>query len=138
MEGSSRQPDHGRRLLTHVIDERARNGHHRPYASIPISKNAEDGFRDVSYPTFANAINRCALWLNAGVGHSTRFEKLAYMGPNDLRYPILCIAANKIGYVVSRVSSQRYRSVADSIADVLSFPEEQLGCAHVVVRRKRH
>ena len=90
-------PDYGRRLLPHLIDERARNSHERPYASVSVSKDPKDGFRDISYEQFANAINRCAQWLLDQIGHSQTFEILAYMGPQDLRYQVLVIAAIKTG-----------------------------------------
>ena len=96
-----RAPDYGRRLLPHLIDERARNNHSRPYASIPVSKEPKDGFRDISYAQFANAINRCARWLLDHVGKSGSFDTLAYMGPQDLRYQMIVISAIKTGHVVS-------------------------------------
>ncbi len=103
--GIARKPvaktDYGRRLLPHLIDERARNHHSRPYASVPISKEPRDGFREISYIQFANAINRCARWILDQVGRSGSFEALAYMGPQDLRYQIIVIAAIKTGRVVS-------------------------------------
>jgi acyl-CoA synthetase (AMP-forming)/AMP-acid ligase II len=94
-------PDYGRRLLLTVIDERAQHGHHRPYASIPVSSDLSDGFRDVTYRMFANAINRCALWLKEQVGTSNDFETLVYIGSSDLRYQILCMAAVKARHLVS-------------------------------------
>ena len=96
----SGRPDYGRRLLGAVIDQRALDNHQRPYASIPISTDPSDGFRDISYRVFANAINRCALWMMHHIGLSHNFENLAYLGPNDLRYVILCMAAVKTGRVV--------------------------------------
>ena len=96
----SHPPDYGRRLLMTTIDERARANYARPFASIPVSENAADGFRDISYRRFANAINRCAYWIAEFVGVSQCFETLTYLGPNDLRYQILCMAAAKTGHVV--------------------------------------
>lgn len=93
-------PDYGRRLLPHLIDERARNNHARPYASIPFTKEPREGFREISYKEFGNAINRCARWLLGQIGPSKTFDALAYMGPQDLRYQIIVIAAIKAGYVV--------------------------------------
>lgn len=98
------KPDYGQRLLPHVIDERARNRHSRAYASIPLTNDPRDGFWDVSYAVFANAINRCAIWLRKEIGTSSSFETLVYIGPQDLRYQILCIAAIKTGHVVSLLS----------------------------------
>lgn len=91
---------YGQRLLSAVIDERARNNHERPFASVPLTADVRDGLRDVSYRAFANAINRCARWLASNLGASTTFENLAYMGPSDMRYFILAMAAVKSGHVV--------------------------------------
>lgn len=104
MESDTRQDGkirYGQRLLPTLIDERAQAGHARPFASIPISNNVEDGFRDISYATFANAINRCAHWLIGSLGRpQTQDATLTYIGPHDFRYQILIVAANKAGYVV--------------------------------------
>ena len=96
-------PQYGRRLLSAVIDERAEAGHRRPYASIPRSKDAKDGFQDISYRVFANAINRCALWIKEKIGTSSNFEPLVYLGYSDLRYQIICMAAVKSGHIVSEL-----------------------------------
>lgn len=91
----------GRRLLSRVIDERAVSGHLRPFASIPLTNNAKDGYRDISYAVFANAINRLSSWIDDTMGTPTRqFEPIVYVAGSDLRYHILCMAAVKAGYVV--------------------------------------
>ncbi|MCJ1395312.1 hypothetical protein MMC18_008196 [Xylographa bjoerkii] len=41
----------------------------------------------------ANAVNKIAYWLEQNFGASTVFETLAYMGPSDLRYAIVFLAA---------------------------------------------
>lgn len=92
--------DHGRTLLSTVIDQRAEANHQRPFASIPISNDVHNGFKDISYKIFANAINRCALWIKQQLGLSSDFETLVYLGANDLRYLLLCMAAVKTGHVV--------------------------------------
>ncbi|MCJ1280743.1 hypothetical protein MMC26_000060 [Xylographa opegraphella] len=46
----------------------------------------------------ANAVNRCAYWVEQKLGASSVFETLAYMGPSDLRYAIVFLAAVKCGY----------------------------------------
>lgn len=91
---------YGRRLLPTVIDERARDGHARPFASIPLGRTAEDGYRDVSYRVFANAVNTCSAWLVDRLGSSEAPKTLAYLGPSDLRYQILAVSAAKTGHVV--------------------------------------
>jgi acyl-CoA synthetase (AMP-forming)/AMP-acid ligase II len=93
-------PPFGYRLLPQIIDERADARHKRPVAAIPRSQNIEDGFYSVSYWTLANAINRCAHWLEQSLGRPQTTEVLAYLATPDLRYQILAMAAAKLGYVV--------------------------------------
>lgn len=99
--GQIGQIPYGERPLINVIDERARTGWNRPYASIPRNGQPEEGYEDVSYSRFANAINRCVHWLHSEVGTSNTYEPLAYMGPMDLRYQVLAMAATKAGFSVS-------------------------------------
>nr|ASK38699.1 putative nonribosomal peptide synthetase-like protein [Paecilomyces divaricatus] len=91
-------PEYGKRFLPHMIDERAASGHSRPYAYIARSPHPQDGFEEVSYARLANAINRASWWvvneLTPLTGENGVF---AYMGPNDLRYLILSVAAIKTG-----------------------------------------
>lgn len=101
----------GRRLLTTLIDDRARRGHTRPYASIPISSDPSHGYRDISYQKYARAIDRCAWWIKAKMPPSTIFEPLMYLGVFDLRYQILAMAAVKTGHVVSMLDQNPYLSI---------------------------
>lgn len=100
-DDQSSSPDCGRRLLNHLIDERAAAGHRRPFASIPITNRVAGGYRDISYLDYANAINRLAQWLFDHVGPPDReFEPIVYVAAGDLRYHVLSMAAVKVGYVV--------------------------------------
>ena len=92
--------NYGRRLIPHLIDERAQNGWGQPFTSISRSLNPSDGFRDISISQFANAVNHCAWWMQEALGKSQDAETIAYTGPSDIRYGILTIAAQKAGYKV--------------------------------------
>ncbi|KAI9836987.1 MAG: hypothetical protein M1819_000636 [Sarea resinae] len=93
--------DFGKRLVPRVVDEVATQHPHRAYASIPKSSNLQDGYRDISYAVFANAINRVAWWLDSTLGKGTSgLPTITYLGPPDLRYFVLAIAAAKVGYKV--------------------------------------
>ena len=95
-------PNCGKRLLPHLVDERAASGHERAFASIPRTKSARDGYIDISYATLANAVNRLALWILEHVGSPRRpCETLVYLAPSDLRYQIIALAAAKTGFIVS-------------------------------------
>jgi len=100
----------GQRLIYDIIDQRARDDHSRPYAAIPRTTNISDGFQDISWKVFANAINRCAAWMEARLGVSTSFQAVAYLGPLDLRYQILAVAAGKTGHAVSNLYRMRLDS----------------------------
>lgn len=93
------EPAYGKRLLPVLIDQYAHETPPRTYASIPI--DAEDisrGFRDISYAEFAQAINRAASWLDEHLPPAREpFETIAYVGPKDLVYPVLAVAAIKVG-----------------------------------------
>jgi thioester reductase-like protein len=68
------------------------------YAEYPRSPTSYDeGFRPITYRAFANAINGNAWWLTKTLGRGNG-EPLAYIGPNDLRYPALVLGAVKAGY----------------------------------------
>ena len=83
-----------------VVEEHATTNHPRTYASIPINHSNVYAGRDISYRQFANAINRCTHWLRSQIGLESTEIPLAYVGPSDLRYQILSLAAAKSGHVV--------------------------------------
>lgn len=118
--------DAGRRLLPTVIDELARTRPERAFSSIPLSLDPRDGCRDVNYREFANAINRCAWWVQHEIGRGRNFETIAYMGPTDIRYAIICIAAIKTGYTVGN-KQQRATPLKTNIrcSDLLFLTEKQ-------------
>ena len=90
-------------LLPNIVDRLAGVIPEAPYAEYPISPTSyDDGFQVVTYKDFANAINELAHELHNSLGLSECFQVLAYVGPNDLRYTALVLAAIKAGYVVSR------------------------------------
>jgi hypothetical protein len=131
----------GRRLLTTVIDERARRHHGQPYASIPVSASPSDGYRDITYAHFAKAIDKCAWWIKSQLSTSDRFEPLIYLGAFDLRYQILAMAAVKTGHVVSWSASIRLSrfSLTSWSKDVLHIASKQPGSSSVSDRRRsRH
>ena len=95
----------GRRLIPTIIDNHAKRHPNKVYAHIPEdSEILSKGFRKVTYAMLANAINKAAWWLEDQLGPSNgTFETVAYVGPKDLVYPILVVAAIKCGRKVSSV-----------------------------------
>ena len=93
------QSTYDRRLIPHVIDEVARVDPGKVFASIPISTDIPDGFRDITYIKIAQAIDRVALWLEINLGRG-QDQPLAYLASSDLRFVLLAVAAVKVGYKV--------------------------------------
>ena len=93
--------DCGRRLIPAIVDQIASSDPQKPFISIPRSLNLQDGFADISYKAFADAVNKCSWWLEKELGRSKTLAPIFYIGPLDLRYLIVLLAAVKTGHVVS-------------------------------------
>lgn len=88
----------GRRLLAATIDHIAENEPNRSWVSVPVNEDLSHGFKDISFKQFAEAINRAAWWLEQTLGvNNGNFETFAYAGEKDVRFPILAVAAIKVG-----------------------------------------
>ncbi|KAL9094874.1 MAG: hypothetical protein Q9165_002823 [Trypethelium subeluteriae] len=88
-------------LLPNHVDRLARETPQALYAEYPVSPlNYDEGYRQITYRDYANAINGAAWWLSDVLGQSKEHEVLAYIGPNDIRYTVLALAALKAGYVL--------------------------------------
>ena len=94
--------EHGKRILTAVIEQRAKDGASEPWLSVPVDEtNLSIGYKDLTFWQLNNASNRAAHWLSENLPTGEPFQCLAYAGPKDLRYPILAVAAAKAQKVVS-------------------------------------
>ncbi|CAD6582894.1 MAG: hypothetical protein ASARMPRED_001098 [Alectoria sarmentosa] len=86
-------------LVPHLVDKRAALTPDTVYSEYPVSTlTYDEGYRKITYRDFANAINGAARWLVDTLGPGKDFETLAYIGPNDIRYPALILGAVKAGY----------------------------------------
>lgn len=102
VDAADAPPNCGRRLIPSAIDHIAGVNPSKVFGSLPISNtNLEEGFKDLTFGQIANAISGVAWWLEKEIGRSDRFETLAYLAPNDFRYPIFAVAAVKARYKVS-------------------------------------
>lgn len=90
----------GQRLLPHVIDYYAHHEPDRVFASIFKSDGVDSGFEDITVKTVANAVNYMAWWLSKNTKSGSKRRTLAYIGPSDLRYTILFLAAIKCRWKV--------------------------------------
>lgn len=78
---ASAPADVGQRLLHVTIDKIAAETPDRTWASIPKSTNLSDGYRDVSFAMFANAINCFSWFLKSNLGPDLGgFKTVAYIG----------------------------------------------------------
>jgi acyl-CoA synthetase (AMP-forming)/AMP-acid ligase II len=123
--------DERSQLLPHIVDHYARVKPDAIYAEYPVlPRTYEDGYRPITFKAFANAINGIAHWLVDQLGHGNG-EILAYLGPNDLRYPALVLGAIKAGYCVSGLRCLPRRTVElTKILDVSYLAAEQRCCAY--------
>lgn len=90
----------GQRLLPQVVDEYARTDPSRLYASIPHhATDVSGGFHDVTMAKLAAVVNRLAWWIQSLVG-TGGLDAVAYIGPSDIRYAAMFLAAVKCKYKV--------------------------------------
>ena len=100
-EASHKQSaQYGARLMPFVLDKWARDEPDRLYALVPQSARIIDGFDEVTMRQMAHAVDTTASWLIETFGNCKDFQTLAYIGPSDLRYPVLTLAAMKTGWKV--------------------------------------
>ncbi|KAJ5630280.1 uncharacterized protein N7484_010380 [Penicillium longicatenatum] len=88
--------EHGKRILTSVIEQRAKGGASESWMSVPVDEtNLSLGYKDLTFWQLNNAANHAAHWLSDNLPTGEPFQCFAYTGPKDLRYPILAVAAAK-------------------------------------------
>lgn len=105
-------PAYGQRNFVDLIDERALNEPSRLVLSLPRSaSDASQGWEDLSYKDYANAINRWAHWMvkTAGQAKEGEYPTVAYIGPNDVRYFVALTGAVKAGYKVCEPNQALWR-----------------------------
>lgn len=88
------------RLLPSVIDDLAARKPDKVFCSLSRSPDPKDGLFNVTYGSFAGAIDNLAKFLNSHVLDGIPFETIAYIGPVDLRHQVLFCASMKVGAVV--------------------------------------
>ncbi|GLA90361.1 putative NRPS-like protein biosynthetic cluster [Aspergillus tubingensis] len=117
-------------LLPNIFDYYAQVKPDAIYAEYPVNPMTyEEGYRPITYKALANAINGVAGWLTKTLGPGTG-ETLAYLGPNDLRYPALVLGAVKAGYCMFLTSPRN-----SAVAHQSLFTK--LGCATLLAPSPR-
>ena len=93
-------------LLPSLIDKRARETPDRLFCGIFQSLDV-DSLLKITYGKYANAINRVAWWIKENLGEGQGHPVIAYLGPPDILYNILSLAACKVGHQVSQHGPKR-------------------------------
>lgn len=112
---SAAPPDCGRRIIPKIIDDIASSDAQRTLITVCKSSRIEDGFVNISYSTFARAVNRFSWWMKSELGRGKTSKTVLYFGPLDYRYYIVLLAATKTGHVVSLPSMVLLDTYADQL-----------------------
>ena len=68
---------------------------------FPTGSNFTSELRDVTYRDYSRAIDKAAWWLERTLGgKGSNFPTVSYIGPTDLRYTVLSVAAMKASYKI--------------------------------------
>ncbi|KAI1119334.1 hypothetical protein F5Y14DRAFT_457645 [Nemania sp. NC0429] len=119
----------GKRLLPQVVDWYARYDPDKIYASIPRSGiDLSRGFQEITMSKLAAIVNRLAWWLDEILGEGT-LESIGYVGPADIRYAAIFLAATKCRYKTLFISprnqmSQNARMVLQAGCCAVLYGEE--------------
>jgi acyl-CoA synthetase (AMP-forming)/AMP-acid ligase II len=95
-------PDYGRRLLLEVLEDKSVQEPDVPWIKVPRTSDLSSGWEDITYGQAAKAVDFTAHKIVELCGHAQpdKFPVIAYIGPNDVRYHIMMLAAGKAGYQV--------------------------------------
>lgn len=74
-------PNYGQRLIPSLVDELAQTDPDYVFALLPKSSNLADGLQKVTISAFARAVDEVAWRIDHGLGKSTNFDTIAYIGP---------------------------------------------------------
>lgn len=94
-------------LLPHNLFNIAEKYPQTTYAEFPRNPlNINEGYRPITFAEVANAVHAVAWWIEQNMGKledvdKVRKETLVYIGPNDIRYAVLCLGSVMCGYKVN-------------------------------------
>ncbi|KIX96004.1 uncharacterized protein Z520_08259 [Fonsecaea multimorphosa CBS 102226] len=87
------------RTLPQVLEKRAKTVPHGLFAKVPLSPTSySSGFRAATNLEVSNAVDEVAWLIEKELGRPKDFPTIAYLGPADLRYSIVVMAAMKTGH----------------------------------------
>ena len=89
-----------KRLLSEIVESRAVAQPQAIFAKVPKNNAYANGYRNVTNSSLLTAIDHVAALITSKFGPSKNFERIAYLGLNDLRYTIVLLAGIKTGYTM--------------------------------------
>ena len=89
-----------KRLLSEIVESRAAAQPQAIFAKVPRNNAYANGYRAVTNSSLLTAIDHVAALITSTFGPSKNFERIAYLGLNDLRYTIVLLAGIKTGYTM--------------------------------------
>ncbi|KAK3319499.1 hypothetical protein B0T19DRAFT_268473 [Cercophora scortea] len=100
MSKTQQKPNYGHRLMVNIVDERAEATPDREWLAVPRTSDPKDGWKSVTYSQAANGVNRVAWKLVeiCGTPKPDEFPTVAYIGYNDVRYPLFVLGCIKAGF----------------------------------------
>ncbi|KAI0428588.1 acetyl-CoA synthetase-like protein [Xylaria sp. FL1042] len=108
-------------LLPHIVDRLAAENPDGVYGLWPVAPSSyEAGFREVTYTQLANIVNGLGQWIIDNIGIGVGDDVLAYVGPNDVRYCALVLAAIKAGHVMFLTSPRNSPAAHRALFDKLN------------------
>ncbi len=124
-------PQATKELLPHTLFKLAAQYPSATYAEFPVDPNRiEDGYSKITFAEVANAVHMFAWWVEENIGKLKEEDKngtqtLVYMGPNDIRYAVLClgsvVAGYKVGFPLPRSATSRWKTWLTMRIDALSI-----------------
>jgi acyl-CoA synthetase (AMP-forming)/AMP-acid ligase II len=91
--------------MTEIVDCLAEEEPNRVWVKMPDSPDniQNTSWKDITFRQLSRAVDAMAHWIDENLGgpeRNSEIEPLAYMGVNDIRYPIVILAALKTGHTV--------------------------------------
>ncbi|KAG5657624.1 hypothetical protein KAF25_007657 [Fusarium avenaceum] len=114
--------------LIDLIDNITSEDSTRPFTYIASSDNPRDGWKPVSFLQVTNGVNYLAHAISEKVKDSAeQFPTVAYIGPNDIRYPMILLACVRAGCKALFISPRNTTAVQLSLFEATNC--EFLYCA---------
>lgn len=130
MTSGSHSSQYGRRVIPNIIDDHARQEPDQEAFQIPQSSDPKDGWKVVTWKQYANSINHIARRIieTSGRPKEGTFPTIAYIGPNDVRYVVIMVAAVKAGYKALFISPRNSQEGQINLFDktecrIMVFPK---------------